>query len=235
MNPSLPGQAATDPSDPTGLDFVTAPNELELSADEVHLWLWKVTEAIPRRDLSRHARARLLQLLGRYAGTEVPALQLGEHGKPFLPEPRFPQFNMSHGGQCVLFAFSRQQELGVDVDALARRHAPLELARRFFAQEEADALERLDGAAQGPAFMRLWTCKEAVLKALGLGLSFGLQRLRFELDSEGRAGGLQAIDAAAGAMEEWQLHRFEPAPGHAAAVAWRGPALRLRGFRLDDA
>ncbi|WP_423924962.1 4'-phosphopantetheinyl transferase family protein [Dokdonella sp.] len=219
----------------TALDFAQAPENLELSADEVHLWLWRVDEAIAPRDISSRARAHLLRLLGRYGGAVPPPLQRGEHGKPYLPEAGFPHFNLSHGGRCMLFAFSKEQELGVDVDALARRHAPLELARRFYAVEETRALERLDTEIQGPAFMRLWIGKEAVLKALGLGLSFGLHRLRFDLGPDGQAGALQALDVADGSTRDWQLHRFEPAPGHAAALAWRGPALRIRGFHLDDA
>lgn len=221
-----------DPLEPVAFDFVAAPDNLELAADEVHVWLWNLEETIAPRDVSQRANAQLLRLLGRYAGTAPPALQRGEHGKPFLPGAGFPHFNLSHGGRCMLFAFARQQAIGVDIDALSRRHAPLELARRFFAEDEAKAIEKLDGSLQGAAFMRLWTGKEAVLKALGMGLSFGLHRLRFELDDTGRAGGLQAIDVDAGAKEDWQLHRFEPAPGHVAALAWRGPALRVRAFRM---
>jgi 4'-phosphopantetheinyl transferase len=235
MDPSVPGQAAGKPSEPFRLEFEAAPDDLDLSADEVHLWLWQPARPVPPREVSRCANEQLNGLLHRYAGAAPPALQRGEHGKPYTTAVGFPHFNLSHGGQCMLFAFSRQQELGVDVDTLARRHTPLELARRFFAEEESRALEKLDASSQGPAFMRLWTGKEAVLKALGLGLSFGLHRLHFELDDQGRAGRLKAIDAEVGAVEDWQLHRFEPVPGHVAALAWRGPALRVRAFRMDDA
>ncbi len=234
MNPALTGRARSERAESAGIDFVAAPAAIELAADEVHLWLWNPLEAIAPRDVSARANAQLLRLLGRYGGTEPPSLQRGEHGKPYLPGTGFPQFNLSHGGHCMLFAFSKQQAIGVDVDTLSRRHAPLELARRFFAEEEARALEKLDGSLQGAAFMRLWTCKEAVLKSLGMGLSFGLHRLRFELDENGRAGGLQAIDGEVGTAGDWQLHRFEPAPGHVAALAWQGPALRIRGFRLGE-
>lgn len=216
------------------LDFSSVPVSLSLPDDEVHLWLWQAPESIAPRDVSPRARAQLLDLLGRYAGTTPPTLERGEHGKPFVSQAGFPQFNISHGGQCMLFAFSQRQELGVDVDALSRRHSPLELARRFFAAEEASALERLEADLQGAAFMRLWTAKEAVLKAMGVGLSFGLHRLRFDLDDQGRAGALRAIDAEAGSSSDWQLHRFEPAPAHVAALAWRGPPLRVRAFRIAD-
>lgn len=233
MAPPVSRAPAIDSPVPAGFDFKAVSDHPGLPADEVHLWLWRPSDPVPPREVSRRGNERLLDLLGRYAGSAPPELQRGAHGKPHLDASGFPQFNLSHGGQCMLFAFAAQQELGVDVDTLARKHAPTELARRFFAEDEARALERLDVDRQGPAFMRLWTGKEAVLKALGLGLSFGLHRLRFELDDQGQAGRLRTIDADAGAAGLWQLHRFEPAAGHVAALAWQGPALRIRSFLLD--
>ena len=72
--------------------------------------------------------------------------------------------------------------------------------------------------------------KEAVLKALGRGLAFGLDRLRFELDgNDPRA--LADIAAEAGAVAEWQVTRFDAGHDHAGALAWRGPPLRVRALR----
>lgn len=235
MDPEKSNSSGTGPFEPPELDFATVPEDLELPEDEVHVWLWDVAGKIAPRDVSKRANEQLRHLLARYAGIVPPALLRGEHGKPYLPDVGFPQFNLSHGGHCMLFAFSKRQAIGVDVDTLSRRHVAMDLARRFFAEQEASALEKLDDSLREAAFMRLWTSKEAVLKALGMGLSFGLHRLRFDLDGQGRAGALQAIDVEAGATADWQLHRFEPTPGHVAALAWNGPAMRLRGFRLGDA
>ena len=228
--PAAPVHAAD--SAPGLQDFAEADRVEPLLPDEVHLWLWRSQQAFPPREVSALARAELGRLLQEYAGVAAaPPIERGEHGKPFVSASGFPRFNLSHSGQCVVFAFCAHHEIGVDVEALGRRHSPLELANRFFAAEETAALAALDEAAQGVAFMRLWTSKEAVLKALGHGISFGLHRLRFALD-EGGGVGLQAIAAEAGTPEEWRLRCFEPAPGHAGALAWRGPDLRVRAFRL---
>jgi len=81
------------------------------------------------------------------------------------------------------------------------------------------------------AFLRLWCAKEAVLKAHGHGLAFGLHRLEFA-DIQGRLH-LQACDPALGRAEHWSLQEIAPAPGYLGALAWRrgyilAPALPAR-------
>jgi 4'-phosphopantetheinyl transferase len=204
---------------------------------EIHVWLCRMRESLAPRAVAALARDHLLRLLQVYSGCEIPPLiERGEHGKPFVVGDDYPHFNLSHGGECIALAFSRDHELGVDVENTSqdRRHAPLELARRYFAAGESQALASLEADAQNAAFMHLWTCKEAVLKAIGHGLSFGLDRLQFTLDSNGRPDSLQAIAEEAGVPEQWQIHRFEPADGHAGSLAWRGPQRRIRWYQLDD-
>src|SRR5262249_25287488 len=143
---------------------------------------------------------RWLPLLAAYLGCEPAALEFGrgEHGKPFLRQPsRALEFNVSHSGGALLLGISRGVALGVDIETTQRRRPALDLARRYFARAEADALTRLHEAQQQPAFLRLWSCKEAVLKALGAGISFGLDRLEFALDKRGEPARLNVIDASA--------------------------------------
>ena len=118
MDPATPKPFESDPFEPDGLEFVTAPDDLELLDDEVHVWLWDVAETIAPRDVSRRANTQLLRMLARYTGAVPPALMRGEHGKPYLPDAGFPQFNLSHGGRCMLFAFSKQQAIGVDAQQI---------------------------------------------------------------------------------------------------------------------
>jgi len=213
---------------------VAAPPGLE--SGNVHLWQWRLPDAPAPRQLTRLARVQLLALLKIYAGSELePRLAYGAHGKPHVTMPGFPHFNVSHGGDCVAFAFCAEQELGVDVErgSPRRRHSVLELATRFFAAEEAADLAGLDDAQRERAFLQLWTCKEAVLKALGHGLSFGLDRLRFAIGNDGQVETLLSIAAEAGRPHEWQIHRFAAGSGHVGCLAWRGPARTLRTFRLE--
>ena len=211
--------------------FETAAEVPALAAEEIHLWLVDVPATISRRALSAFAHAELGRLLGIYSGIEAPvAFARNDHGKPHALDTNYPQFNLSHGGQRLALAFARERAIGVDVEALGRRRSSLELAERFFAAEEAHALAALDPIEQQAAFINLWTCKEAVLKALGRGIAFGLDRLRFDMHGM-IPDNLVEIAEEAGAVAEWQVLRFDAGSDHAGALAWHGSDLRVRAMR----
>jgi 4'-phosphopantetheinyl transferase len=71
-----------------------------------------------------------------------------------------------------------------------------------------------------------------VLKALGEGISFGLERVAFALDAGGSPTHVSAIVSEAGSPHEWQLARIDPAPGYLGALAWRGARRRIRTFSV---
>lgn len=218
-----------------GQEFVPASRVANLPAGEIHLWFWHSDEPLPPRELASRARFKLIRLLQHYADSSAePAIEAGEHGKPFVAAADYPHFNMSHSGDCVMFAFSRDHELGVDIEAPVsrRRFSTLELAARFFTADESTMLAALDEKTRDAAFMQLWTCKEAVLKALGHGLSFGLDRLQFALDSNASACSLDAIAEEAGVPEDWQIHRFMPGQGLLGSLAWRGLPQRIKTYAM---
>ena len=202
-----------------------------LGDDDIHLWFFSSAVPTPARAVAQAARAMLERLLCAYAGSaQAPRIERGAHGKPYAPERPELEFNLSHTGAHVLIGFARAQALGVDLECRDRRLSLDDIAQRFFAPAEARALQRLDGTAKRAAFLRLWTHKEAVLKALGAGLSFGLDRVEFALGADARVSGLHRLAAEAGAIADWRLHALEPLPGVSGALAWRGPPRVVRAF-----
>jgi 4'-phosphopantetheinyl transferase len=213
---------------PDATTFVPCAAVPALADDEIHVWSL-ATAPGPPRAIGAAAREVLASLLCAYAGVGVaPVIERGEHGKPYAPALPELDFNLSHAGPHVLLAFARRQPLGIDVERGERRLAVDELAGRFFTANEADALAHLPAAARTAAFLALWTHKEAVLKALGAGLSFGLDRLEFAVDAHGRIAGLRAIAPEAGACADWRLLALAPTPGLLGALAWRGPPRTVR-------
>jgi 4'-phosphopantetheinyl transferase len=130
--------------------------------------------------------------------------------------------NWSHSGDGLLIALGEGVAVGADLERVRPRPRALDIARRFLAPSEADWLASLPEDDRGLAFIRLWCAKEAVLKAHGRGLAFGLDKLAFT-DLDGRLT-LTACDRTLGTPEAWSLHEFEPQPGYRAALAWRGRA-----------
>lgn len=163
-------------------------------------------------------RAWLAQRLG--CDAERLAIARSAHGRPSLEAPHAGlDVSWSHSGEGLLMASGEGVRLGIDLEFLRPRPKAQTLAERFFAAAEAGALAAMPAAAREQAFVRLWCAKEAVLKAHGQGLSFGLHRLRFAPRDDDWV--LVESDPALGPPAAWTLHAFAPAPRYLATVAWR--------------
>lgn len=154
--------------------------------------------------------------------TDPAALPLRRdaRGRPRLNGHAGLDCNWSHSGDCLLVALGRRMQLGIDLERQHSRPRALELARRFFRTEEANWLAAQAADGRDRAFLRLWCAKEAVLKAHGHGLSFGLERLW--LGERDGALRLLECDPALGRPREWNVLELQPAPGYLGALAWRG-------------
>jgi len=127
------------------------------------------------------ARALLRKISGAYLMRDGKMLRLetAVSGKPFWREHHERlQFNLSHSGGWIALAFASDMEVGIDVQHKdeSRKIDGLKIARRFFHPLENEALSSCPADRQADLFYALWTCKEAVVKAMGEGLHGGLEK-----------------------------------------------------------
>ena len=236
---------------------ISAPTERERSTlppgspapvrgGEVHVWhgslhaepggVTPAEEARARRMGSARRRREFLvcrgalrQILGGALDIEplaVPILE-GPHGKPSLAPGRRPEigFNVSHSGERFVVAAAVGMAPGVDVERVRPRRNLPGLARRFFSPAEQEEVAAAPDPLQ--AFYRVWTRKEAVIKADGRGVAIGLAR--FDVNA-GEPPALLHARWAGTAPDEaahWSLHSLDAAPGYAAALAVRSPAATV--------
>jgi 4'-phosphopantetheinyl transferase len=178
----------------------------------------------PRQPAEPLARAWLGQALG-LDGEALPLLR-DDRGRPRLHGSLADwDCNWSHSGDGLVVALGEGVQVGIDLERLRPRARALELAARFFTGPELAWLHAAPSTAvRDHAFLRLWCAKEAVLKAHGHGVSFGLHRLRFDEDrTGGHSGSLRLVecDPTLGEPSQWQLLEMQPAPGYLGALAWR--------------
>lgn len=173
------------------------------------------------------AAETLCRLLAARCGRPVTAdaFLRGAKGKPALADPAAPRFNLSHCRDLALVAVAATAELGIDVERADRRLDVGRLARRILSPAEAEAFALLAGEAERRRYvLRAWVRKEAVVKALGHGLTVPLAGINTASDA-GRARPLGS-DAETG----WYLIDLD-LPGHVAALAALGarpiPIMRL--------
>ena len=218
----------------TALEFAEAiPLDVARDLDGHVIHVWRIPYAMSQ------GRAPLLALLAAYLDRPASSVVLDQdtRGKPRLASSVSAsgatdglEFNWSHSGDLALVALARGCALGVDIERFGKDRRSLEIARRFFDPAEADALARLEPAARDRAFIKLWCAKEAVLKAVGEGLSFGLARLAFAQGADADWS-LKRVDPALGEARDWRLTSFEAAPGYRGALAWRGQRRAVATFQ----
>lgn len=114
----------------------------------------------------RITRAVVARAFGR-APDEI-AITRDESGKPFLQGAGLMlHLSFAARGDIALIGIAHQP-IGVDLESgIAPEALPFNMLRR----DERAALLALPRAEQPPAFLTLWTLKEAMLKALGCGFS----------------------------------------------------------------
>jgi 4'-phosphopantetheinyl transferase len=125
-------------------------------------------------------RAALRALLGRYLS--IPPLDIefdwDASGKPRMGAPSSGlYFNVAHSGGLALVAVASGCEVGVDVEQLRTVDRLEQIAERYFHPLEVAELLREPPADRSAAFLQCWTAKEAVLKAVGVGIGAALDRL----------------------------------------------------------
>ena len=105
-----------------------------------------------------------------------------EHGKPFARvdgKPSAASFNISHSGRHGLIGFAERPGFGVDLEVRAPGRDFDGIGRSVYGPRERLALSAAAGREKANLFYRLWSLKEALIKALGTG--FSLSPARFEV------------------------------------------------------
>ncbi len=124
-------------------------------------------------------RISLRHILAKTLGVPPAEVRftLGAHGKPAIARDHNQgdwQFNLSHSGDIALIAVTQRRSIGIDIEVL--RPVPRQMMEILpsLSPAEQTALQLVDAPARSTAFLRCWTRKEAVIKALGAGLTIDL-------------------------------------------------------------
>jgi len=185
-----------------------------LSAQERERWRAYVQADDRHRFLTgaallRRAAATCLSVAPEQLRVDRRCPQCGaQHGKPRLPDHPGVDVSVAHTGEHAAVALARGPRVGVDVERIRRDVDVDELARSAFSSGEAAELAALPAGDRATAFYRLWTRKESIVKALGVGIT------------DDFAG---ASAASTGAS----VHELTCAPGYVASLAIIGRCDRI--------
>ena len=168
-------------------------------------------------------RGQLRIIIGGYLGMDPSQIEFAyrEAGKPVLKselQDKPLEFNLSHSNDLALCIFSCNCEVGIDVEYIHSMPDMDDFAEKFFSARETELINSLRGKEKDAAFFKFWTCKEALLKANGSGLTTPLSHMEIFLDADGSAA-LNSIGGDRAQASRWHLEAFNPAQGYQAALA----------------
>ena len=229
--------------------WIAVPADLTLLLDDVHIWRIDLDlpeaklrelrqtlseDEITRADrfyqkLHRHrfiaGRGILRSILANYLGVE-PSEVLFEYepmGKPILAQfygKKRISFNLSHSQGLGLCAVGcEHRPLGIDLEYIRPMSDLLSLAKQFFSPSEYGLIQSLPPQQKQEMFFRSWTCKEAYLKATGVGLS-KLREIEITLGMRDSAKFKNIYD--------WHLLEIKARDNFAAAVAIHGSGWQTK-------
>lgn len=168
-------------------------------------------------------RILLRRILASYLGVcpQEIVLAFEYWGRPVLKGDwgnNIVRFSASGSRDWIMLAFARAVEIGVDIEQIRDFSGMEIISKQFFTQREAHSLRALPLSDQTSAFFHCWTCKEAVLKAIGYGLSFGLESIEVTVDPHAPAR-LLSIQGDTARASHWSLQTVPAAPEAAATLA----------------
>ena len=172
-------------------------------------------------------RALLRTLLAERLSCSSKSIEfeLSEYGKPSVAGSGL-YFNVSHSGKAALFGFTEAGPIGVDVEWNKRTVEIEEVASRFFSAGEYRELCEYSQEERQEVFFRIWTRKEAFIKAVGEGLSYPLDE--FEV-STGEEAALLSIKSER--PKSWWMSDCELPVDYSGAVAVNGNIKEMRFAR----
>lgn len=188
----------------------------DLPENNLHIWRLKFLDSLTQEQFDlglsllddnskksalrfkfRHLQEKYIQtqvtlrkLLSGYLGLNPADKKIefikAKHGKPYLASnSQKIMFNISHSNDYALFAFIKNKEIGIDIEKITDRPY-MELAERFFSKLEFDLLSKLNPDKQKIGFFKIWTRKEAYLKAIGEGLSHPLDNFSVNISDNAK-------------------------------------------------
>lgn len=170
------------------------------------------------------ARGLVREALGALMGIAPAGLRFenDSRGKPMLMEPGVSppwHFNLSHSGDWVILAVAAEAPVGLDLEIPDPGHSIEAIARRWFGPRERATVLAASSEHRLMEFYRIWTVREAYLKATGSGLS--------------GSGGKDLLRSDGTLIDRhWQVWRLDQPPGYQAALVARAGSWQVSGWRL---
>jgi len=239
------------------INWIKSPLEPSISGEEVHIYYVsissvenqipilknyltdeeekKIMKFIFEKDRKCHmiSRSVLKDILSRYLSikAEDVIFTYNDYGKPFLGNKinnAEINFNLSHSGDMIIYAFSTGRSIGVDVQEIRNMDSTDDIFKRYFSDYENSIFDTLPVELKTGAFYSCWTRKEAYVKAHGSGLSFPLDKFSVSFLPGKDA---ELLHDEFNDVSGWTLKEIFSSPDYTAALAVEGNNIKYRYYK----
>lgn len=176
------------------------------------------------------SQAVLRILLSSYLDVKPVDIKLGVHkkGKPFLVNDVSLFFNISNSHGICVYAFTRNAEIGIDIEKIRDLPDINQLIDKNLTTREKKYFQK-DPDNKLSRFFQFWTIKESYLKAIGEGMRLTPENLEFSLDNG--AIRLQSVNYGFDAAD-WQFKGFTREGNYMGALTYKGKDTVIREMSL---
>ena len=144
-----------------------------------------------------------------------------KNGKPYLfgqNENTAVHFNLSNSNNIAAYAFSKMKDIGIDIEKIRPIPDMMDIAANNFTEKENVLIAQCDTDSRSDMFYRIWTRKEAVLKAQGVGLLVPLDSVDVSMSIDQKGPTQVNISGENQTAEIW-VNEIDCASGYKAALA----------------
>jgi 4'-phosphopantetheinyl transferase len=160
----------------------------------------------------------------KYTDKDKPFLTADILGVPL-------SFNISHSSSCALIAIGLNRDLGIDIEKIREDIDFMKLARRFFSKKESESLGNYPNEDIPSAFFSCWSRKEAFVKAIGDGISFGLSEFSISISPDQKEIKLTThYDPIA--ARSWSINNISTGDEYMAAICSNRPGYEFRLWQV---
>jgi 4'-phosphopantetheinyl transferase len=180
-------------------------------------------------------RGFLRETLGSYLGISPDEIifDYGQNGKPELVNSSVAgkiKFNLSHSKEYAVLALTHTDEIGVDIELIKNIPEMFDIAQELYTENENDLLKNASDESKN-IFFRFWTRKEAIIKAVGKGLSAPLKMI--DVSSDNSIVIDRSFENHSKEFEGCRLIDLTPPAGYKAAVAVFGNIKEISYFTVQ--
>jgi 4'-phosphopantetheinyl transferase len=214
----------TVPADATKFTGTLSPDELERAGklkfqrDREHFIL---SHSQLRLILSKYCDCLPGELSFRYNSCKKPIISNTEFGEL--------KFNMSHSDDLMLVSLCKRNEIGIDIEKVREVNELESIANENFSAREIKYLT--DSSDKAITFFKIWTRKEAFIKAIGKGIHFPLKSFCVELKSPGSLEHLVILHHPS-KPDQWRTSDLKVSDGYVASLAINSDKFKISYFQL---